>query len=54
MDLAGAQAAWQARVDPAKLAIVVVGDAATLRGALPELGYPVVELDADGRPVAAN
>lgn len=54
VDLASAQAAWQARVEPSKLAIVVVGDAATLRGALPELGYPVVELDADGRPVAPN
>lgn len=46
-----ANAAWKARIDPNKLIIVVVGDAASLREGLASLNLPVVELDRDGNPV---
>lgn len=52
VDLNEANAAWSSRIDPSKLAIVVVGDATTLRTSLAELELPVIELDVDGRPVA--
>ena len=35
-------------VDPNKLVIVIVGDAASLKAPLIELGLPVVEMDAQG------
>ena len=47
-DLAAASNAWKSAIDPAKLTIVVVGDAAQLREPLKGLGWTVVERDADG------
>ena len=39
-------------IDPTKVAILVVGDAATVREGLASLGYgPAVELDIDGNPL---
>ena len=46
-----ANAAWKARIDPNKLVIVVVGDAASLREGLATLNLPIVELDRDGNPL---
>ena len=46
-----ANAAWKARIDPDKLVIVVVGDAASLRTGLGTLNLPIVELDRDGNPL---
>jgi len=41
-------------IDPANMAILVVGDAGAVRDGLEQLGYgPVVELDIDGDPVDA-
>jgi zinc protease len=48
-----ANAALRARVDPKKLTWIVVGDAAKIRADVEAFGLPVVELDRDGRPVAA-
>jgi zinc protease len=41
-------------IDAGKLAIVVVGDAAELRPQLESFDLPIVELDADGYPIAAD
>jgi zinc protease len=38
-------------LDPAKMAIVVVGKAETIREPLSQLGYPVAVYDIEGRPV---
>lgn len=51
VDLDAANAAWKKYVDPSQLVVVVVGDAASLREGLGGLGYPVVELDRDGKPI---
>lgn len=45
----GVNAAWKAHVHADRLAVVVVGDAATLRSKLGALSLPVVELDRDGK-----
>ena len=47
-------AAWRAHVDPARISLVVVGDAASLREGLAGLGLPVVELDRDGVPLVTK
>ena len=41
-------------IDAGKLAIVVVGDAVELRPQLESFDLPIVELDADGYPIAAD
>ena len=38
-------------VDPATMILLVVGDKAKILPELEELGYPIVELDADGEPI---
>ena len=38
-------------LDPQNVGIVVVGDVATIRSELEDLGYPIVELDADGNRI---
>jgi zinc protease len=38
-------------VDPAKMNILVVGDKAKILPGLQKLGYEIVELDSDGKPV---
>lgn len=48
VDVATAQAAWNARVDPRTLRFVVVGDAASLRAPLSQLGMRLEERDVDG------
>ena len=40
-------------IDPDNMAIVVVGDEATIREELEALGMPVVSLDEDGQVVPA-
>ncbi len=51
--VAQANAAFQARVDPDQLVILVVGDAAVIGPSLQErLGLPIVMLNADGAPLA--
>ena len=42
------QEVWNGTVDPNQLTVVVVGDAASLKAPLLELGLPVVEMDAQG------
>ena len=49
-----AQAAWNRLIDPDRLSILVVGDAATIRTGLETLGLPIVVLDADGRIVSVR
>ncbi len=49
--LEAANAAWKKNIDPDRLALIVVGDAATLREGLGTLGLPVVELTTDGAPI---
>lgn len=49
-----ANAAWKARIDPGKLVIVVVGDAASLRAGLATLNLPIIELDREGNPLAGK
>ncbi len=39
-------------LDPSKMAIVIVGDRKVIEPGLKELGYPIVILDADGKPVS--
>lgn len=39
-------------LDPAKMAIVIVGDRKTIEPGLKELGYPITILDTEGRPVS--
>ncbi len=46
--MADAQAAWNRVLAAAPLALVVVGDAASLRTPLASLGLPIVEHDVDG------
>jgi zinc protease len=46
--LENAQEVWNGTVDPNKLVVVIVGDAASLKAPLIELGLPVVEMDASG------
>ena len=38
-------------VDPEKLSFFVVGDKATILPGLQELGYEIIQVDADGNPV---
>jgi zinc protease len=49
--LPDAQAAWTRVVAAAPLAVVVVGDATSLRTPLAALGLPIVERDVDGNPL---
>lgn len=51
VSLEQAQAAFAQHIASQPLAIVVVGDLATLREGLSALGYPVTQADADGRPL---
>lgn len=51
VSLEQAQEAWNSRIDPDNFIILVVGDAATVRAPLEELGMPVVQLDIDGAPL---
>lgn len=46
-----AQAAWNTHVDPGKMDILVVGDAAVIREPLQALGLPIVELLPDAKPL---
>ena len=46
--LEDAQEVWNGSIDPNKLVVVIVGDAASLKAPLIELGLPVVEMDAQG------
>ncbi len=46
--LEDAQEVWNGTVDPNKLVVVIVGDAASLKAPLLELGLPVIEMDAQG------
>ena len=46
--LENAQEVWNGTVDPNKLVVVIVGDAASLKAPLIELGLPVVEMNAQG------
>ena len=46
--LESAQEVWNGTVDPNKLVVVIVGDAASLKTPLLELGLDVVEMDAQG------
>ena len=46
--LEDAQEVWNGTVDPNKLVVVIVGDSASLRTPLVELGLPIVEMDAQG------
>ena len=48
---ASVQAAWARRIQPEKLAIVIVGDVATIRPQLEALQLPIVLVNDDGRPV---
>jgi zinc protease len=50
-DLNAASTAWKATIDPSKMTIVVVGDAAKLREPLAGLGWSVIERDTDGAPL---
>lgn len=52
--LEAANAAWQKHMDPGRLVIVVVGDAASLREGLAGLGHEVVEVNRDGEPVGGK
>ncbi len=45
-----AAAAWSSWIDPGRLVILVVGDAAQIREGLETLSLPIVTLDADGNP----
>lgn len=38
-------------IDPSKLNMLLVGDKATILPGLKKLGYPIVELDVDGKPL---
>lgn len=49
-----AASAWNTSVPIDRLVIVVVGDVAKIRPDLEKLGRPIVELDADGAPVATS
>jgi len=51
VSLDATQAAWKRWIDPERLTIVIVGDAATIRPGLEALGLPIQEVDADGEPV---
>lgn len=46
-----ANASWKKQVDPEKLDIIVVGDAASIREGISGLGIPVVELNRDGERI---
>ena len=48
---AAAQTAWAARIDPDRLTLVVVGDAAKVRPAIEALGLVVVPVDVDGNAI---
>lgn len=50
----GAQAALANRLTAGHAAWIVVGDKATILPALQEFGLPIVELDADGRPIGGK
>lgn len=50
VSLEQAQAAWNARIDPDHLSVLVVGDAATVREGLVATGLPVVDMLPDGKP----
>jgi zinc protease len=51
VDVAGASAALQKRLTTGGTIWLVVGDKATIFPAVQEMGLPIVEIDADGRPV---
>lgn len=49
--LGQAQEAWNRHIDPEHLDILVVGDAAVVRGPLQALGLPMIELLPDAKPL---
>lgn len=51
VDAAAANAAFARTVAGKPLAVVIVGDAATIREPLAALGYPIVDVDVDGNPL---
>jgi zinc protease len=51
VSLEDAQTVWNGQVDPNQLTIVVVGDAASQRSSIEELGLSVVNIDAQGNPI---
>ncbi|MCB9777035.1 MAG: insulinase family protein [Alphaproteobacteria bacterium] len=54
VSLGQAHTAWDTWVRDQPLAILVVGDAATVGEPLSALGLPIVKLDADGHPLQAT
>lgn len=53
VSLEQAQEAWNTQIDPANMRLIVVGDAASLREPLANLGLSVVELDSKGQEIKA-
>ena len=51
VDLASAQLAWDEHINPDKIVVLIVGDAAQVREPLAALGMPIVDIDADGNPI---
>ncbi|MEL6341990.1 MAG: pitrilysin family protein [Myxococcota bacterium] len=54
VSLADARAALQANINPEALVVLVIGDVDVVRPALEGLGWPIVEMNPDGTPVAPN
>jgi hypothetical protein len=54
VDVAEVNAAAVEHLDPDTLAIVVVGDMATVRGPLEALGLPTVDIDTRGDRIEAE
>ena len=52
--LEDAQTVWNGQVDPNQLTIVVVGDAASQKSKIEELGLSVVDIDAQGNPLTES
>ena len=52
VELDKAQEAWNQRIDPDSMTIVVVGDRQAVEQNLLQLGYPVVIVDSDGVSVS--
>ena len=48
VSLEDAQNVWNGRIDPNQLTIVIVGDSASLKEPLINLGLPVIDINPDG------
>ena len=48
--LEDAQTVWNGQIDPNELTIVIVGDAASQKSTIEELGLSVVDIDSQGNP----